>query len=119
MQYIICTLKRSDIQNIGPVVGVLGCDITLGKEGDTNKKVGRAGGGLTPETHTLMYIRYYALAGITTLKVGGSAPSPSKLGGLSSPPPPVSPPMLEPLAPGLYHILQKPPQVLYFVYKTY
>ena len=50
MQYIICTLKWSDIQNIGPVVGVLRCDITLGKGGDTNKKVGRAG-GLTPETH--------------------------------------------------------------------
>ena len=60
MQYIICTLKWSDIQNIGPVVGVLRCDITLGKGGDTNKKVGRAGGGLTPETHTLIICMKYA-----------------------------------------------------------
>ena len=31
MQYIIYSiLERSDIQNIGPVVGVLGCDIALG-----------------------------------------------------------------------------------------
>ena len=50
MQYIIySTLERPDIQNIGPVVGVQGCDI----------------------------------------------------------------------AQGLYHILGHPPQVLYFVYKTY
>ena len=55
MQYIIYSiLERSDIQNIGPVVGVLGCDIALG-----------------------------------------------------------------PSALGLYHILGHPPQVLYFVYKTY
>ena len=50
MQYIIySTLERPDIQNIGPVVGVQGCDIAL----------------------------------------------------------------------GLYHILEHPQQVLYFVYKTY
>ena len=55
MQYIIySTLERPDIQNIGPVVGVQGCDIALG---------------------------------------------PSVL--------------------RLYHILEHPPQVLYFVYKTY
>ena len=57
MQYIIYSiLERSDIQNIGPVVGVLGCDIHVA---------------------------------------------------------------LGPSALGLYHILGHPPQVLYFVYKTY
>ena len=34
MQYIIYSiLERSDIQNIGPVVGVLGSDIALGPSG--------------------------------------------------------------------------------------